>query len=248
LSSCFKTAEQLKREKKVDDMSRQFTQSQSLLSELTLKTKELEDLLAKYQGKIEVLDHRQNLNLEQEQELEQRSVPEKVDSNLLRIEKLEQQMAEIKDYLNKLTGSLKQMKSSKVKKIKTNSAIQTDTKLYEKSLSLFKSKQFDKFGPLCEKLILRNKISAGKINRCRFNLGIVKYENNKFENSLIHFSKIYERWPKSSMAPESLFYIAKILNQIKEVEKAKQAAQQFLKQYPEDKLVGKVQNFLNTLQ
>jgi TolA-binding protein len=248
LTSCFKTAEQIRREQMVDKMSKEVSQSQNLLSELTLKTKQLEDLLSKYQGKIEEIKYQQDQSISDQENLDALSIPDKINNNISRINSLEEQMVEIKDYLAKITKSLKYIKPSTKKMKSTTKTNNSEEGLFNQSLSYFKQKNYSKAKSLCENLIIRKSISAGKINRCRFNLGIIAFKNNKYENALIHFSKIYEKWPKSSMSPESLFYIGKILHKMDKKTKSIEALNQFLSQYPQDKLKANVESYLDNIQ
>jgi uncharacterized protein (DUF3084 family) len=57
LVSCFKTAEQIRREKKVDQMSVQYDQSSKIIADLQLQVKDLQNRLANTTGQLEEIDH-----------------------------------------------------------------------------------------------------------------------------------------------------------------------------------------------
>ena len=58
LTSCFKTAEEIRRDKMVDSMEVQMRQSSSLVASLQMKIDELQNKLASTSGQIEEIDHK----------------------------------------------------------------------------------------------------------------------------------------------------------------------------------------------
>jgi TolA-binding protein len=59
LTSCIKTAEQVQREKRFENMSEQMKDSQGLVADLIGQMKDMQSQLDKLNGKVEELEHRQ---------------------------------------------------------------------------------------------------------------------------------------------------------------------------------------------
>ena len=138
LVSCFKTAEEIKRDEMVDQMSVQLEQSSTLVADLTQQVTDLQTRLANTTGQIEEIDHKtQKTSAEQRQTLEQ-SIAQLQEQ----VKALTAQSSENKNLLNQLQSDLNAQKRYSKKVAKTLGKIAKDSqgpnlkdahKLFEKN-------------------------------------------------------------------------------------------------------------------
>jgi len=99
--------------------------------------------------------------------------------------------------------------------------------------------KLEEAGALCESIIQDSAYSAGKHNQCRFKLGEIAYKKKNYHDALVYFSKIYTQWPKSTLAPESLFQIANIFKDQGKKNEAKAALKKLETEYPGHEKISK---------
>jgi TolA-binding protein len=241
-TSCFKTAEEIKREQQ---METQVNQSSQMVAELTLQLKDLQTKLANATGQIEEVGHHAKTQTEQTtmtftqtiaQLSEQvKALTEENKQNKLKISALEKEVESQKDYIQKVNSTLSKMaggssssKSSKVSAASSNSLADAH-KLFEKS------KQKEAL-ELYLQLIDSGKLSAANANHAYYNTGLLYFWKKDYDNALIYFSKIYTKYPKSSWAPRSLIQIARSFKAQGKTAEANATYEEFLKNYPKDNL------------
>jgi TolA-binding protein len=206
-TSCFKTAEEIRRDKKVDEM---IGQSASLTAELQMKMNELQNKLASTSGQIEEIDYKATTNNQETTKTlsqtiaslsEQVKILNKENTeNKAEIQKIQSELDAQKQYVSKLTGTL--TKIAGPSKSSSTSAIQEAHKAFEKN----DQKEATK---LYEQVLAQGKINNRQKNHVRYNLGLMSYWNKKYDDALSYFSSIYTKWPKSSWAPRALLQIAR---------------------------------------
>jgi TolA-binding protein len=206
-TSCFKTAEEIRRDKKVDEM---IGQSASLTAELQMKMNELQNKLASTSGQIEEIDYKATTNNQETTKTlsqtiaslsEQVKILNKENSdNKAEIQKIQSELDAQKKYVSKLTGTLNKIAGPS--KSSSGSKIQDAHKAFEKN----DQKEATK---LYEQVLAEGKINNRQKNHVRYNLGLMSYWNKKYDDALSYFSSIYTKWPKSSWAPRALLQIAR---------------------------------------
>jgi TolA-binding protein len=206
-TSCFKTAEEIRRDKKVDEM---IGQSASLTAELQMKMNELQNKLASTSGQIEEIDYKATTNNQETTKTlsqtiaslsEQVKILNKENTeNKAEIQKIQSELDAQKQYVSKLTGTL--TKIAGPSKSSSASGIQEAHKAFEKN----DQKEATK---LYEQVLAEGKINNREKNHVRYNLGLMSYWNKKYDDALSYFSSIYTKWPKSSWAPRALLQIAR---------------------------------------
>jgi TolA-binding protein len=231
LTSCFKTAEDIAREKKVDEMSVQLEQSQRLVADLTTQVQMLQTQLATYTGRME------------EQTNEQKQQQE---SRLKTWQELSAQM----DAINKLSGEqekemraikkeLEDQKKYLEKVLKTLKSVKSQGPSLKKAHSLFEKNKLAAAKAEYLDVLEAGKISAGQKNAVRYNLGLISYWTKKYEDAISYFSQIYTKWPKSSYADRSLYYIGLSFKKSGDKESANEAFKQLMANYPKSKYADK---------
>lgn len=233
LTSCFKTAEQIKREKQIDT---QLNQSSKIIADLTTQLKNVQNGLSTTSGKIEEIDYkRQKSSEEQEltfsQTLAQLSEQVKIltqenRENKELIKNLTSKVDSQNKFIKKVTGTLTKMSGS------NSSSGTSQLKVAHKA---FEKNQKTKAKKLYNAVLSSGKINAAQRNHVYFNLGLLEFWNKKYNESLVYFSKIYTKYPRSSFAPRSLLYIARAFSKSGKTDEAKASYQELIKNYPKSK-------------
>lgn len=231
-TSCFKTAEEIRRDKMVDQMSVQLKQSSQLVADLTMQVSDLQTRLASTSGQLEEIDHKTTTKSQETamtftQTIAQLSEQVSVlttenNENKKQIHLLSQEVDAQKKYISKLTGTLNKIssptKSSSASKLKqAHSAFEKNDQ--NKALSLYLEVLDD------------NKINARQRNHVHYNIGLLYYWRKKYNDALTHFSPIYTKWPKSSWAPRALLQIARSFDKLGKKEEAKATYEEIISKY-----------------
>lgn len=210
LTSCFKTAEQIRRDKLVDSMEVQMKQSSALVADLTMQVSDLQTRLASATGQLEEIDHKSTTRTQQTAQTftetisslsEQVAVLTKENNeNKAKIAALQSEINSQKKYISKVTGTLSKIAGP------TKSSSQSKLKSAHKAFE--KNKQSDALKLYLE-VMEEGKINARQRNHVRYNIGLLYYWQKKYDDALAYFSPIYTKWPKSSWAPRALLQIAR---------------------------------------
>jgi tetratricopeptide (TPR) repeat protein len=238
VSSCFKTAEEIRREEQMDQ---QLQQSSEMVAELTLQVKELQMKLASTSGQIEEIDHKNRTKTEQTamtftqtvaQLAEQvKILSEENKQNKIKMNAIETELKEQKDYIQKVNATL-----IKIAAPQASSAPQAASKGQVDNLTLahkaFEKDEKDKALKLYLAIINENKITAAQLNHVFHNVGLIYFWKKDYDNALSYFSKIYTKYPKSTWSPRSLLYIARSFKAQGKKEEATVTYQEVIKNYP----------------
>lgn len=227
LASCLKTAEQVQREKKMAEIPDQVQSSQKMMSDLLIQMKDLRSQVNTMNGRIEELEYRQGqtdpekdkkssetMNLIQNQQTAQAT----------QLEEIKAELKEQRTFLEKVTSSLKNISSGDTKKKSAKSELNS-------ALGLVTSNKFSDARKELENLIGNPELTAGDINKLYHGLGRVEFYTKSYDKALVYFSKIYTKYPKASLAPSSLLFIARSLSNLGKKDEAKEAFEQVTKQY-----------------
>lgn len=230
LSSCFKTAEEIRIEKQRDT---QIKQSSQMVAELTLQVSDLQTKLANTTGQIEEVEHNSKTKTEETtmtftQTIASLSEQVKIltqenEQNKVKLASLEKDFESQKKYiksvnrtLGKIAGPTKKSSSNKLK-----SAHKAFEKNHQK-----------KAIALYLEVLNEGKINARQRNHVRYNLGLLYYWRKDYGNSLTYFSKIYTKYPKSSWASKCLLYIARSFKGQKKLAEANATYSELIAKYP----------------
>jgi TolA-binding protein len=237
LTSCFKTAGQVKKEQELESATAQISNSQELMADIMTQQKEMQAKLDLMSGKMEELEHAKK---SQSENPEIAQLKEQVD--LLFKSQEEQKL---------LIESLKAEHGSKAKEVQTTKA-NTNMNGNAKELLARGLKNIDakKYAEAKEQLTMaieKTGLTPGDVNKAHHGLGVVAFKTKQFEESLVHFSKIFTKYPKSSLAPSSLFYIGKSFKSLGKKEEAKEAFEELKNSYPESKFVKEAKSEMNKI-
>ena len=244
LASC-KTAEEIRREQLVDTMSVQVGHLQKQSSHNTFQIQEHEDRLNQIYGQLEETQHEGKQKI-LEKEKERIKSLEELTTRLTAIEKklmsLEAQNTKQSSFIKEATKQL-QLRLKKSSRKKKN---REKTKLNQ-AMKMFKQKKDKKAQGLLLQLLGRKKLKPARWVKSHHTLGLIHYRRKRYEQAMVHMSKVYTRYPKSSKAPGSLLIISKSFLKTGQKLEAKGSVEQLIKQYPKSKEAKEGQKLLKKL-
>lgn len=85
-----------------------------------------------------------------------------------------------------------------------------------------------------EALLDHKDLNAADNNKVLHGLGRVEFYTKNYEKALVYFSKIYTNYPRSSLAPSSLLFIARSLDRIGKKKESKEAYNQVIEEYSDN--------------
>lgn len=242
LTSCFKTAEEIRREKMMQD---RLEQSSKMIAELSSEVNYLKSTLASTTGQILEIDHKQKINQEeQEASLQQILGQLQAQVALLTKQNNEQknQLIKLESKVNKQTSFIKKATKALGANISSGSKA-SNAKLKKANRSFEKGKK-----KTAKKLYLEvleeGNINAAQRNAVFYNVGLLYYWEKNYDEALVYFSKIYTKYPRSSYAPRSLYYIGKSFNDAGKKDEAQATFQELIKNYPKSKQAKKAKKEL----
>ncbi len=233
-TGCLKTAEQVRKEQQYNEEVAEG--SKNMLAYLSTRVKELEEQLGQSTGTIEQLQHEQEQIHQQAQKATDNKVEivnlkMELENQRSQMEMLEKQVQEQSDFISEVTKSLEQMSKAPVAKASQNQNIEN----FSKGLEQYQKKNYDSAKKSFEQALAHDTLNNSQINIARHRLGLIEFDKKNFQTSIIHMSKIYPKWPRSSMAPDALYFIGLSLKEMGKKEEANEAFDKFLAEYPDHK-------------
>lgn len=234
-TACIKTADQVQREKRIDSMTEQMKDSQGLIADMVDQMKDMQAQLDRMNGRLEELEHSQKQvspeNLKQMNE-NLALVKSQQEGQATQLTQIQNELKEQRAFIEKVTTSLSS--ADHTPKAATSKKKSKKDELAA-ALLLVKNDKYEQARTELEALIDDSELSPGDQNKVLHGLGRVEYHSKNYEKGLVYFSKIFTKYPKSSLAPNSLLYIGRSLKKLGKKEEAKQAFEQVISDYPESK-------------
>lgn len=229
-TACIKTADQVNREKRIDSMTEQVKDSQGLIADMVSQIKDMQSQISQLNGKVEELEHKQRQidpqSISKMQEtLEHVRARQETEGGQLN--QIQNELKEQRVFMEKVTSSLSSMKTSG----KSSQKKSPKEELAE-GLDLIVKDKYAEARKVLESLIDHKSLSPGENNKVLHGLGKVEYYTNNLDKSLVYMSKVYTKYPKSSLAPNCLFFIGRALKKLGKKEEANQAFDKVVEDYP----------------
>lgn len=231
-TACIKTADQVNREKRVDDMSEQLKGSQGLVAEAVEQMKEMRSQLDKMNGRIEELEHRQQKISPDQMTKTAETVQHlktQQESENNQLQQIQNELKEQRAFIEKVTSTLNSMnhspKESKSKKKSAKSDL-------AEALDQVKDDKFSEARTTLESLIDHEDLTPGDRNKVFHGLGRVEYYSKNYDKALVYFSKVYAKYPKATLSPSCLLFIARTLDKMGKKDEAKEAFGKVAEDYP----------------
>ncbi|MAX66414.1 MAG: tetratricopeptide repeat protein [Bacteriovoracaceae bacterium] len=230
LTSCFKTAEEIKREQRIDQ---QMEQSSKIIADLNEQISILKMAISSTSGQLEEIDHKSKqtnnakiLTLsETVMQLKEQVKALTADNEQQKklIQDLSEKIDQQSKFIKKVTGTLSKIGSEKKTSNKT---------LIKQAHTAFEANKQKKAKELYLETLQENKINNAQKNHVYYNLGLLNYWSRDYNDALVYFSKIYTKYPRSSFAPKALLYIARSFDKLKKTDEAKATYQEVIEKYP----------------
>lgn len=232
LSSCIKTAEQVNRERQFSNMSSQLTDSQALVGKIMSQLNDMQSQIETVTGRIEEIEHKQSLvNPAKFKENSEDVIMLKTKAEALQnqIESLQQELKVQKEYIEKVTDGLKSLKQAKAAPAP---APMNSKQKMEDALEMVSKNKYVEAKRVLETLIDHKDLSPADHNKVYHGLGRAELYTNNADKALVYLSKIVMNYPKSSLAPNSLYLIGKAFQKQNKKEEARQAFSKVVADYP----------------
>ena len=229
--SCIKTADQVNREKRLESMSEQMNDSQGLVADAVSQMKEMQTQLDKLTGRIEEMEHN-NKKIDPEA-IKRMSedvtlVKSQQETQSTQLVQIQADLKDQKAFMEKLMASLSNASLSKSQKKNAKSEL-------NRALALVKQDAYKKARIELEALIDHKDLTSGDHNKVFHGLGKVEYYTKNYDKSLVYFSKIFTKYPRSSLASSSLLFIGRALNKLGKKAEAKEAFAKVVEDYSDSK-------------
>ena len=226
--SCIKTAEQVQREKRVESMSEQMKDSQGLVADMVSQMKDMQSQLDKLNGRLEVIEHRnKKIDPEAFNKMNESMdlVKTQQEAQSAQLLQIQNELKEQRTFIEKVTTNLSNANSSSKSQKKS-----AKTELAH-ALDLIRTDDYADARTQLEALIDHSELSPGDHNKVLYGLGKAEHYTKNFEKSLVYFSKIYSKYPKSSLAASSLLFIGRNFEKMGKKDEAKQAFAKVVEDY-----------------
>ncbi|WP_408099164.1 tetratricopeptide repeat protein [Peredibacter sp. HCB2-198] len=231
-TSCIKTADQVNREKRFDNMSEQLKDSQGLMADMVGQLKDMQKQLDQMNGKIEELEHKQGQANPETAKLTEsvNLMKTQQETEAAQLLQIQNELKEQRTFIEKVTASIAAMSEKEKAPSKTSKKKSARSEL-DQGLQLIKENKYAEARTELEALIDHNDLTPGDHNKVMHGLGKVEYYTGNHEKALVYFSKIYTKYPKASLAPSSLLFIGRSLNKMGKKDEAKQAFAKVVEDY-----------------
>jgi TolA-binding protein len=230
-TSCIKTADQVNREKRLESISEQMQDSQGLVADLLSQLKDMRTQLDQLNGRLEEVEHKnKSMDSESFNKMNEslKVISTQQTNQNTQMLQLQNELKEQRGFIEKVTSQL----SSTDRNVPKDQKKSAKNKLIH-GLELIKKDDFSDARVELEELIDHKDLTPGERNKVLHGLGKVEYFTKNFEKSLVYFSKIYSKFPKASLAPSSLLFIARNLKKMEKNDEAKQAYAKVIEDYKE---------------
>jgi TolA-binding protein len=236
-TACIKTADQVNREKKVDNMSEQLRDSQGLVADAVEQMKEMRSQMDKLNGRLDELEHRQG-KISPDQLTKTAETVEHLktqqDSENNQLQQIQNELKEQRAFIEKVTATLGSMTHHAAPKEAKGKKKSVKSELAE-ALDDIKNDKYDAAREVLESLIEHKDLSPGDQNKVFQGLGKVEYYTKNYDKALVYFSKVYTKYPKASLAPSCLLFIGRTLEKMGKKAEAKEAFAKVGEDYPGSK-------------
>ena len=255
LLSCT-TSEDIRRDRKIEELDSQLVEAQKLNADMTLKLQEYEEQFKRMMGKIEEVDHSssQTRNELGKTFSERMKILEEANEvNLKNVSKLQTDINSLNKKINDQDNYIKKVLSSlnKLSKSGNSKKAQKKTKKlnnYDQAMADYKSRKYTAAKPQLEKLLEDKKIKGNKKARVIHNLGMVSYIKKNYTDSLTYFSRLYSEYPKAPYCANGLLYLAKSFLNLKRSDDAKQALNELIAKYPKSRSIKEAKRVLKGIK
>ncbi len=244
LNAC-KTRGDIEREQLLASLAVQMRDGQKLQSSAASRIQALEERLGHVSGQVEEGDHQ----IAQKAEGQIQSLQEKVallESTSAGIQKklsaLEKKSRSQERYLKDVLRTLQSLSPGTA----TSSRSGTNS-LYQRAVANYKAGKYKTAKQQFASLIKSKYLKYAQKTRTLHNLGMIAYSNKDNDEAIVHFGRLFTRYPKSSYNKRGLLFMAKAFMRLEESVKAKQTLQELTERHPKSPQAREAKKLLKKL-
>ncbi len=234
-----KTQEDIRRDKTVDNINEQLTQTQKSTAGTNTRFQNLEEQVSHLSGTLEEVNHGRTQDQKDLANLKERLalIEETNQKQTEFIKGLNDKLHEQSTYIEQVIKSLNGISEHADKKNTTKDS--SDQVTLKNGLVKFKAKDYEAAKSIFEKILENKKLKKKEKAIALHSLGLIEFQNKNFEEAKIYFSRIFTEIPESSLAPSALLNLAKSFLQLKSKDEAKQTIDELVSRYPDSKEAAK---------
>jgi len=235
-----KTQEDIRREKNLEVLNEQVTQTQKSSANNQSRFDSLEREVAKLSGNIEEFAHNRGSEQKEVLLLKDRikTLEETISKQNENMVALSEKFNEQSKFIEEVHATLKDMSGKEVKKTKeksNDSEEKTEVSKAESiqaAVALIKSKNYTESKEMLLNLLENKKLKKKEKPQAIFYLGQIEFRTKNFDEAKVYFSKLYTEYPESSLNSVALLNLAKSFIQLKSKEEAKQTLEELMDKFP----------------
>jgi TolA-binding protein len=244
LTAC-KTQEDIRRDKSVETLNEQITQTQKSTANAGSRFMAIEEQVARLQGQVEEVSHNKQQDIKEAALLRERlstlEETNKKQNELIKTisEKIQEQSSYIEQVIKSLSSLTDQQKgsSSKKKELQNDAADESTPEVasVKSALASFKAKDYEAAKSTFLEVLKAKKVKKKDKEASFYYLGQIEYKDKNYEESKVYFSKLFSENPESSLAAPALLGLAKSFIQLKSHEEATQSLDELITRFPKSK-------------
>jgi TolA-binding protein len=234
------TTEDIQRDQKIDGINAQLLQAQKLNAETLIKIQEMEEKFSTFNGMMEESAQENKSDKDQTIKVLENKIQtmeELINSNNKVLQQLMKEFEQQKKYIEEVNKTLKKLSASHDSKPKNSSpkvsaTIKPTSNLFQQALDLYAAKKYPEAREQFMDLINKNQIKGKKLANAYHHLGLISFQEKKFDSALTYLSKLYTQFPQSEFASNGLLYLGKSFQAKKSPEDAKESYMELINKFP----------------
>jgi TolA-binding protein len=245
LAGC-KTQEDIRREKTMENINEKITQTQQTSANTISRFQNLEEQITKINGSVEELAHNKGqdqkevlLLKERLNEIEEMN-KKQTESIKLLADKVNEQSKYIEQVVKTLndfneTKENSKKKSTKEDKNKDEKTKEEKSSAIKNAINAYKSQNYPEAKSILEDLLENSKLKKKDKSATLYYLGLIEFQDKKFEDAKVYFSRLITEIPDSTLNPSAFLNLAKCFTHLKAKDEAKQTIDELIVRYPKSK-------------
>jgi TolA-binding protein len=244
ISGCFKTSEDLKKEKIITDNHKRINDTQQMLASLKINVDQIQQEVNRISGEIEEMkyyftkykaksDNKLDKKLLQNNE-KLSNIEQYVSKQKKLIHNLKKQAKKQQNFISVITDSMKKEKYNR------------NVPLYKKAGYLYSKKQYKKALEMYLVILDSKKTRRWLKELSLLRVGVIYYKLRKYEEAIQWHSTLYTNYNKSKYVADSLYYIALCFNKQGKKEEARTALQEIINKYKKSSRVKSSKKLLKS--
>ncbi len=246
ISGC-KTQEDIRREKNLEVLNEQVTQTQKSSANNQSRFDNLEREVAKLSGNIEEFAHNRGNEQKDVLLLKDRikTLEETIEKQNSTLVELTTKFNEQTKYIEEVHAALKDLSGPDKKKVsggkekeklsQNEDEVDAKNESIQTVIALIRAKNYEEGRNMLQNMLENKKLKKKEKQQAIFYLGQIEFRTKNYDEAKVYFSKLYTEYPDSTLNSMALLNLAKSFLQLKSKEEAKQTLEELMEKYPSSK-------------